>query len=199
MTGTPMTQQEILDIFKNSEALLSGHFRLTSGAHSNQYLQCAKVLQYPSSAVKCAAELVRKMSTAGKPDAVIGPAIGGITLSYELGRQLDVKTIFSERENGAMALRRGFEIREGEKFFVVEDVLTTGGSVKEVIELVKKAGGKVLAVGSICDRSNGKLGFGDIPYFSLLVLDVVKYEPDNCPLCKQNVPLYTPGSRNTGK
>jgi orotate phosphoribosyltransferase len=194
-----MTQQETLELFEKSEALLKGHFRLTSGAHSNQYLQCAKVLQYPSYSKRLAEGLITKMSLAGKPDAVIGPAIGGITLSYELGRQWDVKTIFSERENGVMALRRGFEIKPGEKLVVVEDVLTTGGSVKEVIDLVEKAGGHVLAVGSICDRSNGKLSFGNIPYFSMMVLDVVKYEPDQCPLCKQGVPLYAPGSRNTVK
>jgi orotate phosphoribosyltransferase len=190
-----MDQNKIIGIFRDSEALLSGHFKLTSGFHSDQYLQCAKVLQYPAHAMALSAELIARIKGVDRITVVIGPAVGGITLSYEIGRQLDVRAVFSEREDGRMTLRRGFTISEKDRVLVVEDVLTTGGSVREVIDFVRSQNAEVLAVGSIVDRSNGSLDFGGIPYHSLLVLNAVKFAPEACPLCAQDIPLQAPGSK----
>ena len=189
-----LTKQDVLNMFEESNALLSGHFKLTSGYHSNQYLQCAKVLQYPQYSKKLGQELIESIPFSDDITVVIGPAIGGITLSYEIGSQLGVKTIFAERENGIMTLRRGFEIKPEDKIFVVEDVITTGGSVKEVIQFLTDKGATVLGVGSIVDRSNGTVDFG-IPYTSILSLEVEKYKPEDCPLCKEGIPLNAPGSK----
>jgi orotate phosphoribosyltransferase len=194
-----MDQNPFIDAFKKSEALLTGHFKLTSGFHSNQYLQCAKVLQYPEFAMLFGAELIKRIPVKDQVTCVIGPAIGGITFAYEVGRQLGKKTFFGERENGVMTFRRGFKVTPTDKVLVVEDVITTGGSVKEIVDLVKQNGAQVVAIGSIVDRSNGKADFGGIPYYSLLSLDVIKYDPNDCPLCKQGVPLYQPGSRYISK
>ena len=189
-----LTKEEVLKIFEESHALLSGHFKLTSGYHSNQYLQCAKVLQFPQYSKLLAGDLIQKIPFANEITVVVGPAIGGITLSYEIGSQLGIKTIFAERENGKMTLRRGFEISQKDKIFIVEDVITTGGSVKEVIEFLQNQGATVLGVGSIVDRSNGSVEFG-IPYYPVLSLEVEKYKPEDCPLCQQGIELYTPGSK----
>ena len=188
-----MSTPAILDIFKSSGALLEGHFKLTSGLHSNTYFQCAKVLQYPEHLT----EICRNIASAFNGvdiDTVISPAVGGIVVSTEVGRQLGVKTIFAERKNGEMVLRRGFTISPDEKVLVVEDVITTGGSVAEVIEVVAKAGGDIVGVGSVVDRSNGMVILAK-KQFSLLTLEVKNYEPDNCPLCDQDIPLDSPGSR----
>lgn len=189
-----MNQQEILEIFKQSKALLNGHFRLTSGFHSNQYLQCAMVLQYPDKASLLAQELIKALGDTSAVTAVVGPAIGGITLSYETARQLNCKSIFAERKEGTMVLRRGFELNKNDTVLVVEDVITTGGSVKEVVELIKQTGAKVASVGSIVDRSGGQAVFGT-PYSSVLSMEVVKYDPESCPLCKDGIELNSPGSR----
>ena len=188
-----MSTPAILDIFKSSGALLEGHFKLTSGLHSNIYFQCAKVLQYPEHLT----EICRNIASAFNGvdiDTVISPAVGGIVVGTEVGRQLGVKTIFAERKNGEMVLRRGFTISPDEKVLVVEDVITTGGSVAEVIEVVAKAGGDIVGVGSVVDRSNGMVTLAK-KQFSLLTLEVKNYEPDNCPLCDQDIPLDSPGSR----
>ncbi len=194
-----MDNNRFLEAFNKSEALLTGHFKLTSGFHSNQYLQCAKVLQYPEFAMMFGEELIKKIPNIKGITCVIGPAIGGITFAYEVGRQLGKKTFFGERENGVMTFRRGFSVSPSDKVLVVEDVITTGGSVKEIVELVKQNGAAVIAIGSIVDRSNGKADFNGIPYYSLLTLDVVKYDPKDCPLCKEGIPLYQPGSRHISK
>ena len=149
-----MTEKEILALFEKSGAFLKGQFKLSSGLHSEGYLQCALVLQDPEAAAKLAKALAKKFSK-DEIDAVIGPALGGITLAYEVARQLGARGIFAEREDGAMTLRRGFSIARGEKVLVVEDVITTGGSTKEVIELVKRSGGIVVGVGAIIARSAG--------------------------------------------
>ncbi|MTV49369.1 orotate phosphoribosyltransferase [Heliobacillus mobilis] len=190
-----MTKEQVLDIFLRSDALLEGHFRLTSGRHSNRYVQCAQVLQYPAYTGQLAAFLAERVREAvGTPDLVVGPAMGGILVAYEVGRELGVRSIFTERENGAMTLRRSFAVKPGEKVVVCEDVVTTGGSVKEVMEVVRKAGGEVLAVASLIDRSNGVVDFG-VPFQSALSMEVISWEPEECPLCKEGIPAIKPGSR----
>jgi len=185
--------EEIWNIFQKSEALLEGHFKLTSGKHSNRYIQCAKVLQYPDSTKALCAEISRRLEV-DKIEVVVGPATGGIIIAYEIARQLGVKTMFTERENGRMSLRRGFSIEKGQKVLVVEDVVTTGGSVKETIEVLKNEGAQVTACASLVDRSSGKVDFG-IPFVSLLALEVKAFEAEDCPLCAQGIPVVKPGSR----
>ena len=192
-----MDTQQALSLFKETHALLEGHFQLTSGLHSNQYFQCAKVLQYPKYAEMLCGEIASRFRTSGI-DAVVAPALGGIVVAQEVGRQLGARTMFSERKDGVMQLRRGFEIRSGEKVLVCEDVVTTGGSVFEVIEIVKRLGGIVAGVGFIVDRSNGKVRFSkdeEGMQYSVMQLDVVAYKPGECPLCKQNIAITKPGSR----
>lgn len=189
-----LNDQQILDIFLKTNALLQGHFLLTSGRHSNQYFQCAKVLQYPHYTSQVCSVLVDYFKNF-EIDTVIAPAMGGIIVGYEVARQLDKRSIFTERENNIMNLRRGFTISPEEKVLVCEDVVTTGGSVFEVIDLVKNFGAKVIGVASIVDRSNGKVDFG-YPFISALKLDVVSYPPEECPICiVGKVPLVKPGSR----
>ena len=188
-----MKREDIIEIFKNSGAMLEGHFLLTSGRHSDRYLQCALVLQDPVVADKLCRVLAAQIP-GKKPDIVIGPALGGVTLAYEIARQLGSIGLFAERENGVMTLRRGFKIPEGARVLVTEDVVTTGGSVREVIEVVKKLGGEVVGVASLVDRSNGQVDFG-VPFYSLLPLEVVSYPADDCPLCQTGSPAVKPGSR----
>ncbi len=188
-----MTREEIIEIFQKTNALLSGHFLLTSGKHSNQYFQCAKVLQYPHHTKKIVAEIADYFRNF-EIDSVIAPAMGGLIVGYETARQLNKRFVFTERENKEMQLRRGFEIKKGEKFLVCEDVVTTGGSVRETIEIVKNGGGEIVGVAMIVDRSNGKIDFG-VPQKSVLQMEVITYEPEECPLCKQGLPLVKPGSR----
>lgn len=189
-----MTSDEVIDIFKKTGALLEGHFILTSGYHSPHYFQCAKVLQYPEYNhlfSKAIADHFRSR----KPDLVISPAVGGIVLGTEIGRQLNTRTVFSERENGVMTLRRGFEINKGEKVLVCEDVVTTGGSVFEVIELVKRYGAILAGVGFIIDRSNGKVDFAT-DQFSLAKMEVIRYPEDKLPEWLSEIPVTKPGSRS---
>jgi len=192
-----MTNSETLAMFKSSGALLDGHFRLTSGRHSNSYFQCAKVLQYPEYLSAICGEIAGFFKDGGVT-TVISPAIGGIVVGTEVGRQLGVKTIFAERKEGTMMIRRGFCIDPSEQVLVVEDVITTGGSVAEVIELVKAAGATVAGVASVVDRSNGKVRLAD-RQFSLLTMEVVSYAPEDCPLCKEGVPIDAPGSRTNSQ
>ena len=188
-----MTETEILSIFKKSEALLTGHFLLTSGRHSDRYFQCAKVLQYPEYT-----EMLCKMITenfkGAEIDTVIAPAIGGLVVGQEVARQLNKRFIFAEREDKKLSIRRGFNLDENEKVLVCEDVVTTGGSVFEVIDIVKSNEAEVVGVGFIVDRSNGKVNFG-FPQFSTLKMEVVSYSPDECPLCREDIELVKPGSR----
>ncbi len=188
-----MTKDEILSILKEAGVLLEGHFLLTSGRHSNKYLQCAKIFQNSKYSEALCGELAKKYADAGV-DVVIGPAIGAIQMSYEVSRQLGVKNIFAERENGVMTLRRGFTIEKGQKVLVVEDVVTTGGSVKEVLEIVKSMGGEVVGVGSIVDRTGGKIDFGT-RFEAVISMEVESFEADACPLCKEGIPFIKPGSR----
>jgi orotate phosphoribosyltransferase len=188
-----MNNQEILQIFQKTNALLNGHFLLTSGRHSNQYFQCALVLQYAEHNEFICGMIANHFKNI-EIDVVISPAIGGIVVGQEVARQLGKRSIFAEREGKILTLRRGFQIEEGKKYLVCEDVVTTGGSVFEVIDIVKSNGGIVAGVGFIVDRSNNKVQFG-VPQFSTLQLEVVSYSPEDCPLCKQNIPVIKPGSR----
>ncbi|MCU7490347.1 MAG: orotate phosphoribosyltransferase [Bacteroidota bacterium] len=188
-----LTDSKILEIFLETGALLNGHFRLTSGRHSSQYFQCAKVLQYMNH-TETICSIIADYFKNYEIDTVIAPAIGGIVVGQEVARQLGKRSIFAEREDKELTLRRGFTITPGEKVLVCEDVVTTGGSVFEVIDIVRKLGGEVVGVGMIVDRSNGKVDFG-VPQVSGLKLDVVSYTPEECPLCKQGIPVVKPGSR----
>jgi len=188
-----LNEKEILQIFRETGALLEGHFILTSGLHSDRYFQCARVLQYPWHA-EALCRGIADHFTGRKIDAVVSPAVGGILVGQETARHLHVRSIFTERVDGRMTLRRGFEVNPGETLLVAEDVTTTGGSVKEVMEAVRQAGGSVAAVAAIVDRSGGKADFG-VPYYSLLRMDVKNHPPDDCPLCRSGSAAVKPGSR----
>ena len=189
-----LTQEEMFKIFEKTGGILKGHFILTSGRHSDTYMQCAKLFVDPKASELLCKSLAEKLD-GEKIDLVISPAVGGILMGYEMARQLGVNNIFAEREHGAMTLRRGFALPENANVLVVEDVVTTGGSVKEVIELVKERGCNVTAVASIVDRSNGKVDFG-VKFVNLISMDVVSYEPSECPMCKEGkTPAVKPGSR----
>lgn len=188
-----MEQERINEILEKSGVLLHGHFLLTSGKHSDKYMQCARLFQYPNFSEEVAKDLIEKFKDK-KIDFVIGPAIGGIIFAYEVARQLGVLAIFSERENGDMKLRRGFEVYAGANVLVVEDVITTGGSVREVIELMKSLGANIVGVGCVVNRSGGKVQF-DCPFESVISMDINTYEEDECPMCKQGTKPYKPGSR----
>ena len=188
-----LSENEILDIFKSSGALLQGHFLLTSGRHSNVYFQCAKVLQYPKYTEQICSNIADHFGTFDI-DTVIAPAIGGIIVGQEVARQLNKRSVFAEREDKALTLRRGFSLEKGEKVLVCEDVVTTGGSVFEVIDIVKNAGAIVAGVGFIVDRSNGKVNFGFSQY-STMKMEAVSFPPDQCDLCKQGIQVVKPGSK----
>lgn len=193
-----LTKEQVLAILKEREAVLEGHFLLTSGRHSDRYVQCAKLFQYADTSEIICKELADKFA-GEKIDVVVGPALGGVIMAYEMGRQLGVRNIFAERENGNMTLRRGFKVEKGERVLVCEDVVTTGGSVKEVIALLSDMGAEIVGVGSVVDRSNGKVDFG-VPFHAVLSMEVTSYEADNCPLCKEGkIPAIKPGSRNLAK
>lgn len=188
-----MKNQNILEIFLKTNALLNGHFLLTSGRHSNQYFQCSQVLQHPAyNEIIC--RMIADHFINSEIDVIISPAIGGIIVGQEVARLLGKKSIFAEREDKILTLRRGFQIEEGKKYLVCEDVVTTGGSVFEVMDIVRNNGGIVAGVGYIVDRSNNKVQF-NVPQFSTLQLEVVSYNSEECPLCKQNIPAIKPGSR----
>ena len=190
-----MDKEEIVNIFKETSALLTGHFILTSGKHSPSYFQCAKVLQHPKY-LTLFASLIAGNFKETKIDAVISPAIGGIVLGTEVGRLLNAKTIFAERKNGAMCIRRGFEIKKDQNILVVEDVITTGGSVKEVMNEVLKLGGLISGVGVLVDRSNGNINLHKNQY-SIIELQAVSYDADSVPNNLKEIPVQKPGSRKT--
>lgn len=190
-----MDKQEVLRIFESTGAIHNGHFELTSGLHSPTYFQCALALQYPQYLQGFCREIVEFYREEEEViDIVAAPAIGGIVVAQEVGRQFGVRSIFMERENERMALRRGFAIEPGENVLVVEDVITTGGSISEVIQLAEEAGGLVVGVGCIVDRSGGKLKV-DVPITAVHRAKLVTYSPEKCPLCMQKKPLLKPGSR----
>lgn len=189
-----MTEHDILELFRTTGALLEGHFLLTSGLHSGHYFQCAKVLQYPAHAEALCRGIAQAFQS-DPPDVVISPAIGGIIVGQEVARQLGVRSIFAEHSSGSLILRRGFELRRGERALACEDVTTTGGSVAEVLAIVLNAGARPVGVGSIVDRSGGAVKFGGVPFVPQLRLRVETYKPGDCPLCAQGIPVVKPGSR----
>jgi orotate phosphoribosyltransferase len=190
---TRLTPDQYLDLFRKSNALLDGHFMLTSGKHSAQYMQCAQVLQYPDRAAILAEGLASSFRDMGI-QTVIGPAMGGILVAHEVGKALGVRALFTERENGIMRLRRGFTLSPGERVLVVEDVITTGGSVREVLAVVQEFEANPVGVGILVDRTGGNVDFG-IPMASLIQLHIQAYEELECPLCAQGIPAIKPGSR----
>jgi orotate phosphoribosyltransferase len=189
-----LQKDQAIEIFTGAGALMEGHFRLTSGRHSNQYMQCAQVLQYPNYTEQLCQHLAEKFAD-DNVEVVIGPAMGGIIVSYEVGRQLKVPGIFCERQDGEMLLRRGFQIKPGQRVLVVEDVVTTGGSVDEVIKIVRDNGATVVGVGVLVDRSNGKVDFG-VRMEAVLTMDIKSWDAEKCPLCQEGkIPVVKPGSR----
>lgn len=192
-----MTEEEILKIYEETGGLLRGHFLLTSGLHSDVYLQSALVLQHPAHAEALGRELAKSFRGDGV-EAVVAPAVGGILVAHEVARALGGRCLFAEREDGVMRLRRGFGIRPGERCLVVEDVVTTGGSTREVIKAVEDAGGTLVGIGALIDRSGGTAAFS-VRRAALATLSVPTYKPEDCPLCKAGVPVVKPGSRTTPK
>ncbi len=190
-----ITRERVEEILRESGVLLEGHFLLTSGRHSDKYMQCAKIFRH----TKYSEELCAALAEQYKDeiiDVVIGPAMGAVQMAYEVSRAIGCENFFTERVDGKMVLRRGFEVTQGMRCLLVEDVVTTGGSVKEVAELVKEAGGIVVGIGSIVDRSNGTVDFG-VPFKSVYPIEVTSWEADECPLCKEGkLPAVKPGSRN---
>ncbi|HZT40512.1 MAG TPA: orotate phosphoribosyltransferase [Bryobacteraceae bacterium] len=190
-----LTTNEVLQAFRESGAYLKGHFRLTSGLHSPEYLQCALVLQHPDRAERLGRELVDRLHPWRPINLVAAPAIGGLIIGHEVARGLGARFIFTERDaNGAMAFRRGFTVEPGERAVVIEDVITTGGSSKEVADALRAAGADVVAAGAIIDRSGGRIDLG-VPRVTLATLQVITYPPEQCPLCQNGMPVVKPGSR----
>jgi orotate phosphoribosyltransferase len=190
---TSVTGDTILDAFRRAGALLDGHFRLSSGLHSSGYLQCALVLQHPREAEALGAAIAARVGTLGA-QVVLSPALGGIVIGQEVGRALGVRAIFAERQDGVLTLRRGFALEPGERVLVVEDVVTTGGSTRETIEVARRAGASVLAAAAIIDRSGGNQAL-NVPFYALAPMSLPTYQSDSCPLCAQGIPITKPGSR----
>lgn len=193
MTTADIATDSVLDRFRRVGALLDGHFRLTSGLHSSGYLQCALVLQHPAEAEACGAAIAGRVR-ALSPDVVLSPALGGIVIGQEVGRALGVRAIFAERQDGKLTLRRGFSIASGERVLVVEDVVTTGGSTQETIDVARAAGATVVGAAAIIDRSGGTQRI-DVPFHALATISLPTYQPEQCPLCAEGKPVMKPGSR----
>ncbi|GAA3644942.1 orotate phosphoribosyltransferase [Asaccharospora irregularis] len=187
-----MSKVDVIDILKKSDALLEGHFLLSSGKHSNRYVQCAKVLRFPEYAEKVLRTVVEQIKDLNI-DLVVGPAMGGVIVSYELGRQLGKETVFTERKDGEMQLRRGFEVKKGAKIIIAEDVVTTGKSTIETKKALEELGGEVIGVACIANRTNDDIG---MPIYSAIKLEIQVHDANNCPLCKEGkIELVKPGSR----
>jgi len=190
----------VLALFRSTGAYLEGHFRLTSGLHSAEYLQCALVLQHPAAAERLGRLLAQELRTLapGKIDLVASPALGGLIIGHEVARALGTRFLFTERDaaTGKMTLRRGFTVAPGETAVVVEDVITTGGSTADVIDVLRAAGGRVVAAGSIVDRSGGRADVG-VPRVALATLQIAAHHSEECPLCARGIPVAKPGSRPT--
>lgn len=187
-----LTNREIEDLFVESGALKEGHFKLTSGLHSSRYVDKFKILSKPRLASLLLTEMAERWKS-NDIELVVGPAVGGIILSYEIARQLGCDGIFLERKNGKMALSRGFSIEKSQRILIVEDVVTTGGSVNEVCEVLKQLGGEIAGISLMVDRSGGKIDFG-IKTDSLIQLELKLFEPESCPMCSDEIELETPGS-----
>jgi orotate phosphoribosyltransferase len=191
---TFVTADAVLDRFRRAGALLEGHFRLTSGLHSSGYLQSALVLQHPREAEALGAAIAEH-ARALDAQAVLSPALGGIVIGQEVGRALGVRAIFAERQDGKLMLRRGFVLSPGERVLVVEDVVTTGGSTRETIDVARSAGAQIVGAAAIIDRSGGNQQQIDTPFHALVTLSLPTYQPEECPLCAAGHPVIKPGSR----
>ena len=191
-----MTEQEVRDILVKTNAIMDGHFLLTSGLHSPHYVEKFNVLQHPKYTEQLCQAMAEKFKDA-HIETVVGPVTGGVILAHETGKALGTRAIFTERVDGKMTFRRGFSLHEGERVLIVEDIVTTGGSIKEVIDVVKSYDAIPVAVSMLVDRSGGKADFGDVPATALLHMNVETYKPEGCPLCKNNIPITKRGS--TGK
>lgn len=189
-----MTNEELMQILTETGAYQSGHFKLSSGLHSGNYIQCSQLLKFPRIAEKVCAE-IGDLFKDENIEMVVGPAIGGILVAYEVGRALNVPAVFAERENGVMTLRRGFHVEPGTRCLVTEDVLTTGGSAQEVVELLQSKGAEVVAATSIIDRTPGNTIKLKVPFKSLIQLSFPTHNPEECPMCKEGMPIQKPGSR----
>jgi orotate phosphoribosyltransferase len=188
-----MTDTEVLALFRQSGALLDGHFKLSSGLHSDRYLQSALVLQHPGFAEQLGRALAQRTAHL-QPTAVLSPALGGIVIGQEVGRALNVRALFAERQDGKLTLRRGFTLDSADRVLVVEDVVTTGGSTRETIAVAEAAGAAVVGAASIVDRgSDARL---NVPLESLVRMQVAAHDPASCPLCAQGLPVVKPGSRS---
>lgn len=192
-----MTESDVLEALRGARAIMSGHFQLTSGRHSDTYVQCARVLEDPALTTRLARAMVDGLPEGLDVDLVAAPAVGGVIIGFAVAQALGVRFIFSEREQGTMRFRRGFEVAPGSRVLVVEDVVTTGGSVAEVVDLVRSAGGEAVGAASLIDRGGPKAF--DVVLHPLLRLEVESWEPSACGLCAAGAPLYSPGSRRTGK
>ncbi len=192
-----LSDQEVMGMFKDAGALLTGHFRLTSGMHSGTYFEKFQVLQHPRYVERLCKELAERFRDAGA-QVVLGPTTGGVLIAYEVAKNLGTRSIFAEREGDRRVLRRGFTIGEGERVLVVDDILTTGGSVRDTVNIVHEKGGVLVGVGILVDRSGGGVDFG-APLKALLTLNVEKWDPADCPLCKQGIPIHEPGSKSLSK
>ena len=191
-----MKQSEALDLYRRTGAYLEGHFRLSSGLHSSGYMQSALVLQYPADAEKLGAGIAERVKQLN-PSLVLSPALGGLIIGHEVARALGVRAMFAERAGGTeLTLRRGFVLSPDDRVLVVEDVLTTGKSTRETIEVARQAGARVVGAAAIVDRSGGAIDFG-MPLFALVSLELPAYEADKCPMCAQGIPAVKPGSRPT--
>jgi len=189
-----LEEKEILNLFREAGAFLEGHFLLTSGLHSPVYIEKFRLLQIPRYVEILAQEIIQRIGNKEAIELVVGPAVGGIVLAYEVARQLGVRMAFTEREEGKMCFRRDFQINEGEKVLIVEDVVTTGGSLQEVVKAVEAEKGDIIGISVLVDRSGGKVHF-DYPFFPLLQMEVKTYSAEECPLCKQRIELQKRGSR----
>lgn len=188
------TDNKVIEILRESEALLEGHFLLSSGRHSEKYCQCARLLQHPDKAEKVISVIVDKIKDVDF-DIIVGPAMGGVLVSYELARQTGKPGIFAERVDGKMTIKRGFEVKKGDKVIISEDVITTGKSSLEVVEVLNKLGAEVVALCCIVDR-RAKDAQASFPIYSAVKLEIESYEKENCPLCAKGIPYIKPGSRN---
>ncbi len=188
-----MNADEVMEVLRRTEAVSEGHFRLTSGKHSDFYIQCAMLMQNPEEASVLCRELARQF-VGQQVDVVVGPSTGAIIMAYEIAKELGARALFTERDDKVMALRRGFTIKPGERVLAVEDVVTTGGSVLEVVDLATKLGGDVVGIASFVDRSGGNVKF-EKPFKALATINSNVFNPEDCPLCRQGTPAIKPGSR----
>ena len=187
-----LTKDELLAMFRKSNALIRGHFELSSGLHSGHYFQCAQVLQYPKQTTAICGELARRFR-ASKPNVVIGPAAGGIIVAFETAKLLGARAMYAERVDAEMQLRRGFTLSKKDRVVILEDAITTGESARKVSELIEGFGAKVVGIGTIVDRSGGKVKFAGRRFVRLFSLAFETFRPHECPLCSEQIPVTRPG------